>query len=72
MGDLKDKATWSMVGAVVAGIINMGIFAMKSDVSDLRAEVYKEFVTRSEWASSNEVINKKLDRMLDILYSTKK
>lgn len=72
MADLKDKATWGLTGAVVAGIINMGIFAMKSDVSDLRAEMYREFVTRKEFADTVQSFEKKLDKLLDAVYEGRK
>jgi hypothetical protein len=71
MADLKDKATWGLSGAIVAGIINLGIFAMKSDVSDLRAEIYREFVTRKEYTDTVQNFDRKLDKVVDALYNRK-
>ena len=68
MSDLRDKATWGLTGAVVAGLINLGVFAMKSDVADLRAEMYREFVTRNEFSASITTLDKKMDKVLDALY----
>lgn len=67
MENLKDKAIWGVGGGILIGMINLGVFAMKSDVISLEAKMYKEFVTRSEFVQANERTDKKLDKLMDMV-----
>lgn len=71
MAELKDKATWGIGGVVLAGILQTGIFALKSDVSALEAKVYRDMVTKEEYTQAIERLDNKLDKVLDLLYKEK-
>lgn len=74
MADLREKATYGVIGVVVAAIINLGVFAMKADVADLETRVYQNFSQRDELNKIDQrfdSIDKKIDKVIELIINRK-
>jgi hypothetical protein len=62
---MKDYILHYTVGAVIVALVNLGLFATRAEVAELKAEAYKSFAQREEIAKQLESINTKLDALTE-------
>jgi hypothetical protein len=57
----------SMAGGILSWIASLGFFAKSSDLQSLRASVAETYWPRSEAQQRLEMIESKLDRLMELL-----
>lgn len=50
MATLKDYSLGAVIGMTVAAMINLGIFATKADIAELKADIAMQYVRKDEIA----------------------
>jgi len=62
---------YQTVLAIILGLVSLGVFAMKSDVESLRADVYKNFAAKDEVSRRLDALDNKIDDIKRILIERK-
>lgn len=62
---------YQTAGAIILGLISLGVFAMKADTEQLRAEVYKNFSSKEEVSQRLDSLDNKIDDIKRILIERK-
>ncbi len=69
MPDVKEKlaigSTAALLGAVLPALISLNIFATKTDLAEMRAEVAEKYVTQRDMEEVVKPIIEKLDKFDD-------
>jgi hypothetical protein len=61
---LKDLGVGGMVGVVAMGLLQLNIFATKTDLADLQVTVARDYITRAEVITGLERLENKLDAVI--------
>jgi hypothetical protein len=69
--DLSKYGTGGMVGLVVGAIINLGIFATKADVADLKAEIALRYAQKTEIIAQLDKLETKIEKLINQVDSLK-
>lgn len=61
---LGDYGIGAVVGATIAAILNLGIFATRADLEAFRADVAEKYVTKAEIKSDLDILKQDIKDIL--------